>query len=265
MNKSLRKTFILALALVGSNLQANAVTEKEFNNVLSRIHSLYNSIVKTYGVELVVDANWADTKENAYSTREEGRWVLHVPGGIARAKDMTTDSFALVVCHELGHQLGGAPRMHLYGGWPSAEGQSDYWASSKCLKKYYSSLSNQEISASANIPEKVIADCSSVYLNIAEQKVCVKTVLASLDFARFLNSLPDAKYVVSLETPDPKVVKGTNINDYPRPQCRFDTLYQGALCPISFNVLNSEKDPDIGNCNDYTKLGARPRCWFKPD
>lgn len=243
----------------------DAVTEHEFNVVTQILYKIYAPKIKEKGnVDLVMNADWKDATVNAFATREVGTWTVHVAGGIARAKGMTKDSLALIVCHELGHHLGGAPRTFLYDGWPSAEGQADYWASSKCLKNYYNELKNEEVILDINIPEKVINQCSYVYKTYAEIKVCVRTMMASLDFAHFLNSLPDVKIPVSLDGSDTRQVKGTNTNDYPRPQCRFDTLYHGALCDIAYDVATSETDAKIGHCNDIAKPGTRPRCWYKP-
>lgn len=241
------------------------VSEHDFNVVTSTLHKLYAPKIKEKGnVEFVMNADWQDATVNAYATREVATWTVHVAGGIARGKGMTKDSLALIVCHEIGHHLGGAPRTFLYDGWPSAEGQADYWASSKCLKNYYKELANEEIKLDSTIPEKIISECSFNFKAYSEIKVCVRTLLASLDFANFLNALPDAKAPVSLDASDTRQVKGTNTNNYPRPQCRFDTLYQGALCDVGSDVATSDSDAKIGHCNDISKPGARPRCWYKP-
>ena len=244
----------------------NSVTEADFIRILSILKKIYSPVIKAKsGYDLVVVSDWQDGTVNAYATREVESWNIFVPGGIARAKGMTRDSFALIVCHELGHHLGGAPRTFLYNGWPSAEGQADYWATSKCLKRYYEELSYEEISIDATIPHKAVTDCSATHKNFKDIKVCIRTQLASIAFGQFLNELPTTKHKVSIETPDTREVKGTNTNDYPRPQCRLDTVYQGALCTVPSSMLTSDEDAKIGHCNDETKLGTRPRCWFKPN
>lgn len=240
------------------------VHENDYNNVLKLLYKLYAPVVKARGeVELVFKSDWQDGTVNAYATRETETWTVHVPGGIARAQGMTKDSFALIVCHELGHHLGGAPKTFLYEGWPSAEGQADYFATSKCLKRYYEELWNEEYSLE-NVPEKVVSDCNHTHKNLRDVKVCIRSLMASVAFGNFLNQLPGAKGKISINTTDSRVVKGTNTNDYPRPQCRLDTLYQGGLCTISSKEENDMEDPAIGNCIDETKPGTRPRCWFKP-
>ena len=88
--------------------------------------------------------------------------------------------------------------------------------------------------------------------------------MATLDFANFINALPNVRMPATLDTVDPKIVKGTNTNDYPKAQCRLDTLYQGSLCAIHSDVATSDTDAKIGHCNDESKPGTRPRCWYKP-
>ncbi len=244
--------------------ETDTVTEHEFNTVTKLLHKIYAPTVEQlHGVKLIMNADWKDSTVNAFATREVETWTVHVSGGIARAKGMTQDSLALIVCHEIGHHLGGAPRTFLYEGWPSAEGQADYWASSKCMKKYYEVLKHEEVAIDRNVPDKVLKDCNYIYKNLPEFKICVRTLLSAVDFSHFLNALPDIKTPTSIELSDSRQVKGTNTNDYPRPQCRLDTIYQGALCTINADVATSETDATIGHCNDVTKPGHRPRCWYK--
>lgn len=244
---------------------AKGVSEADFKRITDLLHKIYApKIEEKSHLKFVMNADWSDETVNAYATREVDAWTVQIAGGIARAPGMTKDSFALIVCHEIGHHLGGAPRTFLYDGWPSAEGQADYWASSKCLKNYYQALLEDEVIIKTDLPAKVSKDCTSVYKGYAEMKICIRSMMAAIDFSNFLNELPDNKVATSIERFDDRIVKGTNTNHYPRPQCRVDTVYSGALCDIDANVATSETDAKIGHCNDATKLGTRPRCWYKP-
>ena len=128
------------------SLNQQPVTEEDFNIITKKIHKLYAPMIKEkYNVELIIETDWLSPVVNANASREENVWKVHVAGGMARAKGMSKEALTLVVCHELGHHLGGAPRSHLYGGWPSAEGQADYWATSKCLKNYYTEFYLEEV------------------------------------------------------------------------------------------------------------------------
>jgi hypothetical protein len=240
------------------------LSEADLNEVADRIIKVYYEFTNIhYKAKIVFNKDWSNDQVSAFATQpNDNEFHITVAGGIVRAPGMTKDALALVLCHELGHHLGGAPRTALYNGWPSAEGQADYFATAKCLKKYFYEIKNEEIDISSNIPEKVISDCNSVYTNFIDMKICTRSILASLDFANFLNQLPTTKIPIKLETPDTRIVKGTNINNYPRPQCRFDTLYAGALCSLSADLRSSIDDPGTGYCMDETRPGTRPHCWY---
>lgn len=241
------------------------LTESDLAEVADRITKIYSDFTsKNYNnAKLIIEKNWEDTTINAFAIQNaSNEYRIYVTGGIVKSKGMTKNSLALILCHELGHHLGGAPHTHLYNGWPSAEGQADYWATSKCLKNYYGEIANEEVDITTNIPEKLITDCNKIYPDFKEMKICVRSLIASLEFANFINFLPTTKVQIKLDSPDPKVVKGTNINDYPKAQCRFDTLYQGALCNIPAFELTSQTDASVASCMDQNVPGARPKCWF---
>jgi hypothetical protein len=248
-----------------SPLNSHVVSEADFIKITETLYKIYApKIEEKGGVKLIMNADWSDDTVNAFATREVDSWSVHVAGGIARSPGMTEDSLALIVCHELGHHLAGAPRTFLFEGWPAAEGQADYWAASKCLKNYYQELEKDSVTISHELPEKAVKDCADVYKNLTELKVCIRSMMATQGFSNFLNALPDVKVPTSLVSFDAREVKGTNTNHYPRPQCRVDTVYRGALCNLDPNVATSESDAKLGHCNDTSKPGTRPRCWYKP-
>merc|ERR1719433_1078923 len=88
------------------------------------------------GGTLTVHKQWHDDNANAYASKTGLSWEVFMLGGLARHAAITKDGFALVVCHEIGHLIGGAP---LIPGRPEPianEGQADYWGATKCLKRY---------------------------------------------------------------------------------------------------------------------------------
>lgn len=247
------------------NPNKDGVTQSEFFYISSLLQSLYTAdIYEKGGVAFGMNADWYDETINAYASREPGLWSVHINGGMARAQGMNKDSLAFIICHEIGHHLAGGPQTFKFDGWPSAEGQADYWATSKCLKRYYHFLQNQEFSVDPAVPERALKDCAAVYNTSLEYRICLRTMNAVVSFGHFINSLPDTKQFVNILTPDDRQVKGTNMNDYPRAQCRIDTLYSGALCYLDASLKTSDDDPKVGHCNDQKKPGARPRCWYKP-
>lgn len=60
---------------------------------------------------------------------------------------VTPDSYLALLCHEVGHRLGGPPfkTRPIDPSWSSTEGQSDYFAASVCLKKVFSADPRTEL------------------------------------------------------------------------------------------------------------------------
>jgi len=242
------------------------ITEEQFNDVITKIETIYSPIVSNMGGKLNIARKWTDGTVNANASRKfGGTWHVNMYGGLARHETITQDGFALVLCHELGHHLGGAPKVgNFLMKWASNEGQSDYFASLKCLRKAFLNDNNSEIVSAMTIPATLKKECTTTYKNKDEQNVCMRIGMAGMSVANLFASMRNAS-TPSFDTPDPKVVTTTD-HAHPAYQCRLDTYFQGAICDISFNDDVSQKDETVATChgaNGHTK-GLRPLCWFKP-
>ena len=252
------------------NIPANlkrfgGLSEEQFNKVIDKIETIYSPIVSSMGGNLKIARKWNDGTVNANASRSVGVWNVNMYGGLARHQTITEDGFALVLCHELGHQIGGAPKVAMFlNRWASNEGQADYFAALKCLRKTFLNDDNATIVTTLDAPELLITSCSKQHPNKEDQNICIRTGMAGVSvsnlFAALRNSTP-AKF----ETPDTSVVSSTN-DAHPAYQCRLDTFFQGSLCDVDMNTDVSQKDEVSGTChksNDH-KIGLRPLCWFKP-
>ncbi len=257
----------------------NGVTQEEFNKAIDDVEQIYAPIVAGMGAKLEIERKWTDGTVNAYATQSGKTWKVAMFGGLARHATITKDAMSLVVCHELGHHIGGAPKKGAtptgggwWGGtstgvsrWASNEGQADYFATLKCLRKTWINDNNEAIVKSLNAPKVVTDLCKKTYKsNKIDSALCVRTSMAGKsvsDLFAALGKLPETKF----ETPDTKVVKQTDDN-HPKAQCRLDTYYQGSLCDISMNEDVSQTDEVKATCHGSLghKIGTRPLCWFKP-
>lgn len=257
----------------------NGITEKEFNDAIDEVEHIYAPIVSSMGGNLNIERNWTDGTVNAYASQSGKTWKVAMFGGLARHATITKDAMALVVCHELGHHIGGAPKKGgstsgggWWGGssggvssWASNEGQSDYFATLKCLRRAWINDNNAEIVKTLNAPKMVTDLCKKTYKSDkVDQALCVRTSMAGKsvsDLFSALSKLPETKF----DTPDTKVVSSTDDN-HPKAQCRLDTYYQGSLCDIAFTDDVSQKDEVQATCHPSKgdKIGNRPLCWFKP-
>jgi hypothetical protein len=102
------------LWISASHKSANTMTKERFNAVIDKVEAVYAPIVESMNGRLSVIRKWDDGTVNAYAQRSGKTWKVSMFGGLARHEAITEDGFALVVCHEVGHHLGGAPKK---AGW----------------------------------------------------------------------------------------------------------------------------------------------------
>jgi hypothetical protein len=242
----------------------NTITETQFNSVIDQVESVYAPLVSEYGGKLEVVRKWTDGTVNAYAEQVGDLWKVSMFGGLARHKTITPDGFALVVCHEIGHHIGGVPR---YGGddWASNEGQSDYFATTKCLRRVWQSEDNAAVIRKMEVPAFLTNACNKAWTSQSDRDICVRGAMAGESVAKLFAALSWSIKSPKFDTPDPKQVSSTS-DSHPATQCRLDTYFQGALCEKSFNEEIGQKDEVSGTCHSSTgqSVGLRPRCWFKP-
>lgn len=242
---------------------AAGITEAQFNSVIDKVETMYAPIISQYGGELNIERNWTDGTVNAYAQQIGTTWNVAMFGGLARHRTITEDGFALVVCHELGHHIGGAPKYNS-NDWASNEGQSDYFATTKCLRRVWNAENNQEIVKSMDVPQTVMNSCASAWSDEADRAICIRGAMAGNSVANLFASMSWGR-TPSFDTPDPKIVTRT-YDRHPAYQCRLDTYFQGALCEKSFNEDVAQDEEVTGTCHGSTghTSGLRPLCWFKP-
>lgn len=249
---------------VGSKT-AGGLDEAQFNAVIDMLEPIYAPIVANRGGKLKINRKWEDGTVNANATQFFGTWTVNMYGGLARHEKITKDGFALVLCHELGHHLGGAPKVAGFMmKWASNEGQADYFATLKCLRTAWWNDNNENIASKLNAPDFLVDACNKAHGDKAERALCVRGGMAGASVAGLFAAMrnkPEAQF----NTPDTNVVTKTD-DAHPAHQCRLDTYFQGALCEKSHNEDVSQKDEVKGTCHRSTgyTVGVRPLCWFKP-
>lgn len=242
----------------------NGMTEEKFHSIINRVFEAYDPIIKEKGGRFSIVSRWDDGEVNAYAYRSGSMWVVNMFGGLARHPVVTDDALMLVVCHETGHHLGGAPK---YAGvdWCSNEGQADYFGALKCMKRVLQNDNNVDVVSRMQIDEEVVKKCELIYKSTSEVALCKRTSMAGKSLALLLASIGDNNPNISFNTPDKKITKETE-DTHPASQCRLDTFFNGSLCDKSFTEDLSETDPISGTCvkRDGYVDGIRPLCWYRP-
>lgn len=254
------------------------MTEQDFNRIVNTIINLYKPIVAAKGAVLKSNNLWTDPTVNASAQQVGNNWIVNMYGGLARRAEVTPDGFAMVVCHELGHHLGGFP---FYGDtdWAASEGQSDYFATQSCAREIWKNQAEENARFRALVGDFEKRKCDATWSKTEDQDLCYRTAAAGQSLATLLGALRGGSAAPRFDTPDPRRVSST-YTAHPDAQCRLDTYFSGALCPVSFdkNIIparstsggQTNKDAELkassSSCMTAAGYanGVRPLCWFKP-
>lgn len=242
---------------------ANDMTEAEFKKMSKDFEVFFGpSIEEEHKSELIVFNSWGSNTVNAYAEQSRGKVMITIYGGLARHKAITRDGFVAVLCHELGHHFGGYPKKNS-NRWSSAEGQADYYATMKCLRRYWEKADNLGALNDVEIPAKLKEECALTYKSTEGQVLCQRMGLAGQSVALMIQDLDHDSLVPKFETPDPLVVRAMNYQ-HPYAQCRLDTYFQGAICPVDESEEFNDHEEEIGACHQKNgdTRGLRPKCWF---
>jgi len=247
---------------IGS-LEDKGITQLQFNAVMDRAEAIYAPIIKARGGRLVLKRLWDDPTVNASAQRSGKDYVLNMYGGLARHATITQDGMALVVCHELGHHIGGAPKYGGFNNWASNEGQADYFANMKCLHRIFGAPGAESFTQPTGDETLAREACDKAYPTEGERGLCVRSSMAGMSVTELFRALRKEDPIPHFNTPDPKVVKQM-FDSHPGTQCRLDTYFAGALCTQPFLNDVSETDPAVATCtrSNGFSVGLRPRCWY---
>lgn len=254
------------------------MSEQEFNTIINNIVNLYRPIVTARGARLTSNNLWTDTTVNASAQQSGNNWIINMYGGLARRPEVTPDGFAMVVCHELGHHLAGFP---FYGDtdWAASEGQSDYFATQSCAREIWRSQTNENAQFRTLVGDFEKKKCDVAWSKVEDQDLCYRTAAAGHSLATLLGALRSSTNLPRFDTPDQRKV-ATTYTAHPEAQCRLDTYFSGALCPVTFDKnqipgrsssggqtsQNAELSASNQSCMTAAgyNAGVRPLCWFKP-
>ncbi|MBM3383225.1 MAG: hypothetical protein FJY29_12440 [Betaproteobacteria bacterium] len=267
------------LHLRPSPLEKSNISARQFAEIIARAEKIYTPIVKGHGAKLKINRLWKDDTVNATAVQTDDLWEVNMYGGLARRPEVTPDGFAMVLCHELGHHLGGyVMARDADMGWASNEGQSDYFATESCAKEIWRADLNENAKHRETVLPFAKSLCDTNHAQQPERDLCYRTSNAGLSLASLLAALRSSE-TPKFETPSKKVVTQTN-DEHPEAQCRLDTYVAGALCTVPFNPsvipgkglaqggssLEAERAAGETSClaRDGWVNAQRPRCWFKP-
>lgn len=252
---------------IPTTAKTTGLSEKQFHGIIDKFEKRFSPVVAAYGAQLKIDRKWESTTVNAGTFRDEGgkHWHINLYGGFARHPLITEDGFSLVICHEIGHHLGGAPKKNPeVAAWSSNEGQADYFATLKCLRQVFEKENNELVIRDLEIPPIVNKTCLDSFDSNQERAICIRSSIAGLAVAKINSTIQDREFP-TFETPDENEVEVTN-EKHPTAQCRLDTYFMGSVCEVGHQIMLSQTDEVPGTCHPSLghHVGTRPLCWFRP-
>jgi hypothetical protein len=242
------------------------LSKEQYEAVIAKVETLYAPLLKEVGKELDMNSMWEDETVNA-SAQEDlfGKATINIYGGLARHAATTPDGFTLVLCHEMGHHLGGAPKFSIWNTWGTVESQADYFATLKCLRRVFLNDDNAAAIKGKTVPTELKEACEKSFSG-DDRNICIRSGLAAMAVRNVVAFITGESDTGTFATPDKTIVTETN-ESYPSVQCRLDTFYQGAICSRPYHEDVSDKDPVKGTCDKSLgdKVGMRPLCWYHPE
>ena len=233
-----------------------------FQSVIDHFENTWSETLnREFSKKLIFNVDFEDERVNASCSRDDdNNPILKIRGGLLRHPQMNEEVLNFLLCHELGHFMGGAPKSFrgrsTKRSWSSVEGQADYFAATKCLPKIYSNeIMTLDFSKSNLIKDKVKSVC--------EGEVCSRVVYSGLLAARFFASLKKGSTVPEIGRSE-RYYPSETLQKHPTPQCRLDTVVSAVKCEIDYSYLMDDLDISIGACikKEINLSGERASCWF---
>lgn len=254
-----RYTVFLPIISVLFSLSVQA--ESAQVKIINDIKNFYSA--NNIKIDFEINENSSSVSASADTDGQHHKVVID--RGLLSSMRLSEDGLRVVICHEIGHILSGAPRksapMDWDGplapdgdSWMSSEGQSDYYANSICFRNIVQKQNH--FLYLKNVPASVVQLCNEAWgPSTKNSQICQRAALGGENFLKLTFDFP-----ISFDTPSTEVTDKTIKDSYPSRQCRLDTLLAGALCRESFPLKLDLHDPSKYNCSN--KIGQRPSCWY---
>ena len=243
-----------------------------FENLIQKTFEPFTQNAATNGAKITYEVYWNSSSAGAFTLRkDQGKtWHILIYDGMLRLPYATEDMISSVLCHELGHHLGGYPFKE--NTWSASEGQADFFSFHACLPKLFAKDLEKNKGFREKAPLSLRKECDLAYGEQARRDICYRSAVAAETLLKYEGQ--GGKSNLSLVSKDPAIVKET-IFTHPAPQCRIDTVVAGLLCQKDFklgyipghfgkglNTLEAEKDSSQYVCQNNL-IGSRPHCWFR--
>ena len=234
----------------------STVTKKSFNTIPKLIHTQHSEDFARKKIKVDVNLFWDKPWFTAWAQQHsQNKFSINFWGGVTRIPGMNDNGLALFACHEIAHIIGGEPHSKIKDfKWSSSEGQADYFATSICLKKYFTNQFSQGKLSFPLVHQTLYKKCEKKYSKSKDLIIClsimdaIEAQASVYEYIAVNNRVSFHKEINFLEKS--LAVNETNYNSYPTNQCRIETLIAGNFCsPLNYPCTSKDS--------------IRPKCWFR--
>ena len=257
-----------------TNLLTDPTVPSDFLRIAKRLDALYGPEAELRGQSLSFLLTDADS--GAWANATETHWEMRVSRKLLLER-LPNDVVSTILCHEIGHLVGGFPFRFDEPGRPlpdgtaeANEGQADYFTTKDCLPRLWAAEHKQNADFRRRVRRAVRQQCDVVWNDVQAQNLCYRSAHAAEAFGAWQTSRHGGK-TPDLLTPDTSTRENT-WDAHPDAQCRIDTLFQGALCPkrnppgvipgIVGDRIAVDAEQIAAKYSCTSGVGARPACWF---
>ncbi|MFP5385886.1 MAG: hypothetical protein ACLGHN_07380 [Bacteriovoracia bacterium] len=261
----MKSLFLLSLLLLAVHSFANDWREQ----IIKDAKTIYTPVsIIAFNKPIYFKTNESQSVGASADHREDHLAVI-IDKGLLESKRLTPDGLRMVICHELGHLFGGAPRRNVPMEWDgpvapdgmsfmTSEGQADYYASLVCFRKMLEIESPGSSRPDfSRVGPRLRRKCQEEAGHEGQELTsCLRAGLAGEDFLKLVFEFP-----ISCEKFDDSIAPVLIRDVYPGRQCRLDTILSGALCSENQPMV---QDFDLNEKNSCGQNYAeRPRCWYR--
>lgn len=241
MHKNVINYFVFFFFFINTYTLAH-VDENNFHNLTKQIINLHveeiNNLYKNTTIFIKPSYNIASSliQDSVLYLKNDNKFIITITGALAKEKMINQAALGIIICHEIGHILGGHPKQTSHHqSWSSVEGQADYFSTNICMKNIHMIFWQDNLFL---FDQEIIKKCEYNYPILPDFIGCLRTASGIMSLQHYFNSKSLLNKPISLHNKDNNEVNKT-LQKYPSNQCRIDTFWAG--------LFNEEK----------------PKCWYK--
>ena len=244
---------IVQFCLLMNDLSAQSAI---YESRIRDFEETFRTIILQKGLVLDVSLDPKLRVNESHALVNSDLYQINISGQLLAKYSIKPDTFDLILCHELGHILGGEPKQKgnpLY----SSEGQADFFATAVCLPHLWNDGSNSSEFGTENSVVNPPIYCYSIHMS--KRRLCKRVIEASWRVAKI--------YATEFSLPQPVKIHSLSSHKlkyrfFLTPQCRFHTFLAGLACVDL--PMGDFGTPQLDRlCGAKESPVPRPFCWYR--